>query len=72
MGDKLHILLAFPVNSVANVTLSSLKQVLAEVKYDCLAWFGLLHSHLLLDTKGVLAMFGGANSTKVLNTDPSH
>ena len=25
---------------------------LAEVKHGCPAWFGLLHPHLLLDTKG--------------------
>ena len=54
MGDNLQTLLALPVHSVANVTLASLKQVLTEVKRGCLAWFGLLHPHLLLDTEGVL------------------
>ena len=51
-------MLALPVNTIANVTLSSVKQVLVEVKRDCPAWFGLLHSHLILDTKGVLVVLG--------------
>ena len=32
---QLYTLLAFPVNSVANVTLSSLKYLLAEIKCSC-------------------------------------
>ena len=35
IGNNLHIVLALPFNSVANVTLSSLEQVLAEVKHGC-------------------------------------
>ena len=46
--------------------------MLAEVKHGCPAWFGLLHPHSLLDTKGVLAELGGGDSTKVPGTDPSH
>ena len=60
------------MNSIANVTLSSVNQVLAEVEYGCPAWFGLLHPHLLLDTKGLLAAMGGGGSTKIPGTDPSH
>ena len=37
MGNKLYTVLALPVSNIANVTLSSLKQVLAEVKRSCLA-----------------------------------
>ena len=59
LGAKLHTIPALSVNSIANVTLSSLKQVLAEVKCGCLAWFGLLHPHSLLDTKGVFAVLWG-------------
>ena len=72
MGAKWHTVLALPMNSVANVTLSSLKQVLAEMKHSCPAWFVLLRSHSLLDTKGVLAVLEGGDSTKVLGTDPSY
>ena len=57
--------------SVANMTLSSLKQVLAEVKRGCPIWFGLLHPYLLLDTKKMLAVLGERDSTKVPGTDPS-
>ena len=57
------------VNGVANLPLSSLKQALAEVKCSCLASFGLLYPHLLLDTKGVLATLGEGDSTKVQGTD---
>ena len=44
--------------------------MLAKVKCGCPAWFGLLHPHLLLDTKGVLAVLGGEDSTKVPGTEP--
>ena len=64
-------MLAFPVNSAANVTLFTLKQVLDEVKRSYHAWFGLLHPHSLLDTKGVVVALGAGDSTKVLHTDPS-
>ena len=46
--------------------------MLAEVKYGCPAWFGLLHPYFLLDTKGVLLSLGGENSTNILGIDPSH
>ena len=59
------------MNSIANVTLSSVKQVQAEEKYSCPVWFGLLHLHLLLDTQGIFAVLGGGDSTKVPGTDPS-
>ena len=65
-------MLAILVNRVSNVTLSSIKQVLAEVKRGCLTFFGLLHPHSLLDTKGVLAVLEGGDSTKVPSSDPSH
>ena len=58
VGYNLHIVLAFLENSVANMTLSSLKKVLAEVKHGCPAWYGLLHPHSLLHTKGLLAVLG--------------
>ena len=45
MGAKVHTLLALLMKRVATVTLSSLKQVLAEVKYDYPIWFTLLHPH---------------------------
>ena len=64
VGAKLHTIIALLVNSVANVALSSLKKVLAEVNHGCPAWFGLLHPHSLLDTKGMLAAFGGGDSTR--------
>ena len=41
VGTKFRIVLALPVNSIANVALSSLKKVLAEVKRGCPALFGL-------------------------------
>ena len=44
----------------------------ADVNYGCPAWFSLLHPHSLLDTKGVLAVLGGGDSTKVLGTNPLH
>ena len=72
MGAKLHIILALPVNSVANVTLSSLKQMLAKVKYGCPAWFDLLHPHLLPDTKGLLPVLWGGDNAKVPGTDPPY
>ena len=57
------------VNSVANVILSSVKQLLAGVKHGCPAWFGLSHPHSLLETKGLLAALGGRDSIKVPGTD---
>ena len=45
VGANQHTKLAFPVTSVANVTLSSLKQVLAEVKRGHLHGFCLLYPH---------------------------
>ena len=45
--------------------------MLAKVKLGCTA-FKLLHTHLLLVTKGMLAVLGEGDSTKVLGTDPSH
>ena len=54
------------------MTLSFLKQVLVEVKCCCPAWFGLLHPHSLLDSKGVLVELRGGDSTKVPHTDPLH
>ena len=65
------IVLTLPVNSVASVMLSSLEQVLTEVKHGCPKWFGLLHPYSLLDAKGVLAALGGGNSTKITGTDPT-
>ena len=58
VGGSLHIVLTFLVNSVASVTLSSLKQVLAEVKHGCPMSFGKLHPHSLLDTIEVLVGLG--------------
>ena len=72
MGESLHTVIALPVHSIANVILSSLKQVLAEVKRGCYAWFGLLHPHSLLDIKWVLAVLGGGDGIKVPGIDPSH
>ena len=46
--------------------------MLAEVKRGCPAWFSLLHPHLLLDTKGVLAALNGEDNTKIPGTDLSH
>ena len=57
---------------MVNVTLSSIQKVLTEIKPGCPAWFGLLHPHWLLDTKGVLAALGGGDCNKVLGTDPPH
>ena len=72
MDNNLHNVLALSVNSVANMTLSNLKQALDEVKYSCPAWFGLLHPQLLLGTKGVLAVLEGGDNTKVPGTNPSY
>ena len=58
--------------STANVTLSSLKQVLDEAKRGCPVCFGLLHPNLLLNTNGVLATLGVGDSTKVTGTDLLH
>ena len=69
---KQHIVLALPVNSVATVALSILIKVLAQLKYGCPAWFGLLYPYSLLDVKEVFAEWGGGDSTKVPSTDPSH
>ena len=41
------------------------------MKYSCPAWFGLLKTHLLLDTKVLLAVLVGGDRTKVPGTDPS-
>ena len=49
-----------------------MKQIQTEVKHDCLTCFGLLHPHLLLETKGIIAALRGREGTKVLNTSPSH
>ena len=72
VGANLHSLLALPVNSAVIITLSSLKQVLPEVKCSFTAWFGLLLPHSLLDTKRVLAALGEMDNTKEAGTDPSH
>ena len=45
--------------------------MLAEVKRGCPASCGLLHPHLLLDNKGVLATLGEGDSMKVPGTDLS-
>ena len=42
------------------------------MKHGYPAWFGLLHPHSLLDTKGVVAVLGGGDSTKVPDTDLSY
>ena len=68
-GAKKHTILSLPVNIIANVTLSSVKKVLAKVKYGCPVWFSLLHPNSLLATKGVLAILGRGDNTKVLVTD---
>ena len=60
------------MNIIGNVTLLSVKQVLAEVKHSYPACFGLSHPHSLLDTKRVLAVLGGGDSTKVPGTHPPH
>ena len=70
VGNNLHTVIALPINSVANVTLSNLKQVLVEVNYGSPGWFSLLHPHSLLDSKGVLAALGRGNSIKVPGSDP--
>ena len=72
VDDVLYALLAFSVNSIANVTLTSLRHVLPEVKHSCPAWLSLLHPHSLLDTKGAIAVLGGGDSTKVQSIDLSH
>ena len=73
VGTNSHTMLAFPTNTVINMTLSSLKQVLDKVKSSYPAWFGLLHPHSLQDTKEVSAVLreGTWDSTKVPGTDPS-
>ena len=58
------------MNCVSNVALLYLIYLLAKVTFNCPAWFGLLHPHSLLDTKGVLAVLGGGDSTKLPGTDP--
>ena len=72
LGDNLFTVLALSLNSVANVTLSSLRKVLAEMKHGCPAWFGCLHPHLLLDTKRLLAALREGDNAKVPGTDPSY
>ena len=37
---------------------------------SCPAYFGLLHPHLFLDTKGLLVVLGERDSTKVPGNDP--
>ena len=69
LGEQLYTVLALPLNNIANMTLSSSKQVLTKVKYNCPIWFGLLHPHSLLDTKGVLTSLGVGHSTKVPGID---
>ena len=46
--------------------------MLAEAKRGCPEYFGLLHPHLLLDNKGLLAALGKVDNTKAPGTDPSH
>ena len=70
MSQCLHTVLAFPFYSYTNIALLSVKQVLADVKYRHPAWFGLLHPHLLLDMKGLLAALGGVQGTKAPATEP--
>ena len=72
VSANLHTVLVLPVYNITNITLSSLKQVLAEVKHSCPIQFDLLHSHLFLETKGVLAALGGWDSTKVPVIDSLH
>ena len=52
------------MHSAVNFALSNLAQVLSEIKYDCPAWFGLLHPHPLLDSKGILAALGRGGVTR--------
>ena len=59
------------MNNVANVALSSVKQVLTEVKHSCTVWFDLLHPYSLLDTKGLLAALGVGDNTNISSTDPN-
>ena len=68
----LYTIQTFPVNSIINMTLTSSKQVLAEVKHICSVRFGVLYPHSLLDIDRVLAILGGGDSSKVLGTDPLH
>ena len=56
------------MNSVANMTLSIVKQVVVEVKRGFSTWFSLWHPHSLLYTNGVLAALVGRDSSKVLGT----
>ena len=70
--DQLHTVFALFVHSVTNVALSNLKKALAKVKHGCPIWFGLLHPHSLLDTKGMLAALGVGENTKVLDIEPTH
>ena len=70
VGTNQHTVFTLLMNSVANVTIPSVKQVLAEVKCGCPAWFGLLYPNSLPDFKGVLAALGEGDNTKILGTDP--
>ena len=72
VGAKQHTVFALLVNNVANLTLLSIKQKLAEVQCGCPAWLDLLQPHSLLDTKGELEILGGVDSIKVTGTDPLH
>ena len=60
------------MHRVAKVTLSSIKQVISEVKRGYPARFGLKHSHSLLDIKGVSTALEEGVSTKVPGTELSH
>ena len=60
------------MHSVANVALSNLKQVLAEVNYGFPTWFSLLYPHSPLYTKRVLAALWRGESTKAPGREPSH
>ena len=68
ISKTVHNVLALPINRVA--ILSSLKQGLTGVKGGCPAWFSLLHPYSLLHNKGVLAVLGEGDSTKVPGIDP--
>ena len=58
VGAKQRTVIALLVHSVANVALSTVKQVLVKMKHGCPAWFGLFHPHLLLETNGDICRVG--------------
>ena len=70
-SNSYNTVVAFTINSVANVTLFSENQVLTEVKLSCPACFGLFHPHSLLDTKGIFPELRVGDSTKVPSTKSS-